>query len=113
MLPVLRAAPDDPPLVTGLWLYEVGNALSTAVRRKRLKRDDAEAAMDLVSSVPVKVIHFGWLETRAAFRLAQTHELSVYDASYLQLAQQLKTPLLTLDSNLRKAAEKLGLAAKK
>ena len=41
--------------------------------------------------------------------LGRTHGLTLYDAAYLELAMRLKLPLATLDSDLRKAAKKVGV----
>jgi predicted nucleic acid-binding protein len=40
----------------------------------------------------------------ATLRLAERHRLTSYDAAYLELAQRLRLPLATLDSDLRAAA---------
>jgi predicted nucleic acid-binding protein len=37
--------------------------------------------------------------------LADAHQLTVYDAAYLELASRLSLPLATLDEDLRKAAQ--------
>jgi predicted nucleic acid-binding protein len=106
---LLTGAGEDPPLVTGLWLYEVSNALVTAVRKKRMPRADAEEALDLVSAVPVNVKQFSWIDMRASFRIANEHGLSLYDASYLQLALQTGASICTLDNPMRRAAEVLKI----
>lgn len=41
--------------------------------------------------------------------LADTYELSVYDAAYLELAQRRKLPLACTDGPLRKAAKRAGI----
>ena len=43
-----------------------------------------------------------WNET---LKLADRHQLTVYDATYLELALRLALPLATLDRELRKAAQ--------
>jgi len=43
-----------------------------------------------------------WGATR---RLAERHELTVYDGAYLELAQRRGLPLATLDEELREAAK--------
>jgi len=47
-----------------------------------------------------------WLETLA---VADKHRLTVYDATYLELALRLALPLATLDDDLRQAAQLEGL----
>lgn len=106
---VLALAHQDPPLVTGLWLYEVCNALAVGVRRNRLTDAAAAEAVDLLSSVPVRIVQLGWLDMRSAFRIAGEHGLSVYDASYLYLARHTELPLLTLDKRMKEAAAAMGL----
>ena len=46
----------------------------------------------------------------AVLTLARQHRLTVYDASYLELAQREAVPLATLDRDLRNAAAALGVA---
>jgi predicted nucleic acid-binding protein len=41
--------------------------------------------------------------------LADRHNLTVYDATYLELAMRLSLPLATLDEDLRKAAQREGV----
>ena len=41
--------------------------------------------------------------------LASQHNLSAYDAAYLELALRHQAPLATLDANLRKAANKINV----
>ena len=43
------------------------------------------------------------------FTLANAHNLSVYDAAYLELALRHHVPLATLDLDLRKAASKVNV----
>jgi predicted nucleic acid-binding protein len=42
--------------------------------------------------------------------VARTHNLTVYDASYLELAARLALPLCTLDKQLIEATPKMGVA---
>ena len=43
-------------------------------------------------------------------RLARKHRLTFYDASYLELAFNMKLPLATLDSDLLRAAKAESVA---
>ncbi|MEN9595980.1 MAG: hypothetical protein RL236_414, partial [Pseudomonadota bacterium] len=45
----------------------------------------------------------------ATILLASEHNLSAYDAAYLELALRHQVPLATLDVDLRKAARKINV----
>lgn len=79
--------------------FEVLNGLKSALSRKRLKRETAEQLargfFDL--QIPLHDIDF-----ESAFQIAQQHNLSLYDAAYIQLARATRAPLLTLDTRLQK-----------
>ena len=47
-----------------------------------------------------------WTQTLAMARL---HQLSAYDAAYLELALRQSLPLATLDASLKRAAEAAGV----
>ncbi len=50
-----------------------------------------------------------YLETRS-LPLARTHRLSIFDATYLELAMRLSLPLATFDNGLIRAAQAEGVA---
>ena len=88
-----------------LWHLEVGNALLVAVRRKLMTHAQRESAFSLLSKLNVFVDaespSLAWTDIS---RLAVEHSLSVYDASYLELAVRKKLPLASRDEPLRRAA---------
>ena len=47
---------------------------------------------------------------QATIGLARQHDLSVYDAAYLELAMRLGLPLASKDEALRKVAQAVGLS---
>lgn len=47
------------------------------------------------------------VDVRAQWRLALEHDLSAHDAAYLQLAVELRAPLVTFDQRLGRAARRL------
>ena len=77
--------------------YEVGNALKSAVKQKRL--DTTQAIIAYTSFLDFSIQYFtpNYQET---LQLSIQHNLSFYDASYLCLAQEKKAKLLTLDKKL-------------
>ncbi|MBI1961212.1 MAG: type II toxin-antitoxin system VapC family toxin [Parcubacteria group bacterium] len=82
--------------------FEALNGLKSAVARKRLNRETAEQLargfFDL--QIPLEEIDFA-----QAFKIAHQHNLSLYDAAYVQLARETRAPLLTMDSRLRKLCQ--------
>ncbi len=104
------ALPDAKAFVPSLWHLEVGNALLVGERRARIAEAQVTQFLTLLQSQPITVDEETaarvWTET---LHLARTHRLSVYDASYLELAIRRDLPLATLDDELRAAAAALGV----
>ena len=97
-------------VVPALWHYEMYNLLVTASRRRRLTDEDAAMAAEALCRVPIRSVEVPTAESsRAAFRLARHHGLSLYDTSYLELSKRLQAPLSTLDKGLEKAALAEGI----
>jgi predicted nucleic acid-binding protein len=89
-------------VVPGLWWFEVRNILVVNERRKRITESDTTGFLRDLSRLPIRVDRSPDEET--VLRLARTHRLSVYDASYLELALREAVPLATLDTALAAAA---------
>jgi len=93
-----------------IWAIEVGNALSHAVRRKRIDLAARNRALDRLGILPIRIdratlVH-AWKST---IDLADRFDLTLYDACYLELAQRRELPLASLDKDLRKAAKALDI----
>jgi predicted nucleic acid-binding protein len=97
-------------VVPRLWHLEVANSLSVAVRRERISpAERAEALADLALldiAVDDETEQHAW---RATTQLADLYGLSVYDATYLELAQRKRLALVTLDKALIRAAKIAGV----
>lgn len=96
-------------IVPALWKLEVANALLAAVRRRRIDRAYLAAALEQLAMLPVAIDaeshRHSWT---ASLALAEAHGLTLYDATYLELAQRQRLPLASLDRALREAAGSLG-----
>jgi predicted nucleic acid-binding protein len=100
-------------IVPPLWRLEVANALQRAVRRKRIDRAYRDNALVELGALPIDIDRDGEAHTwTATLALADTHDLSLYDATHLELAQRRRLPLATLDGALRNAATQLGIPVK-
>ena len=93
-------------LVPSLWWFEIRNILVVNERRKRITESDTGVFMRDLAGLRIGVDREP--EEGAVLRLARTHRLSVYDASYLELALREAIPLATLDGELAAAARREG-----
>jgi predicted nucleic acid-binding protein len=91
--------------VSGLWRLEVANILEMGVRRKRHDAAFRDATLADLAQLPIQVDaetdQHAW---GATLHLAERHQLTLYDAAYLELALRRDLPLATLDEDLRQAA---------
>ena len=107
---VFDAVANEGAMVPALWRLEVANSLTVAVRRGRIDADFRRAALVDLALLDITTddqtgVH-AWGET---LNMADRFQLTVYDAAYLELAHRRTLPLATLDSELRTAAQALGL----
>jgi predicted nucleic acid-binding protein len=101
---------DAEAVVPGLWWLEVANALVMAERRKRLTADETTAILAKLSAWPIVCDDAEPGQTAEdVVSLARKHNLTAYDAAYLELALRRKVDLATLDVSLREAAVKAGV----
>jgi predicted nucleic acid-binding protein len=97
-----RRIRTEEAVVPCLWWFEVRNILIVNERRGRITQSDTGAFLQALSRLRLREDHLHDEET--VLRLARGHRLSVYDATYLELAQRETLPLATLDDKLRQAA---------
>ena len=93
-------------VVPSLWWFEIRNILVVNERRKRITESDTGVFLRDLAGLRIRIDREP--EEGAVLRLARTHRLSVYDASYLELALREAIPLATLDGELAAAARKEG-----
>lgn len=97
-------------VVPPIWFLEVANALLILERRKKLTKKQRADALRLLSALKISMdedaSRFVFTTTSG---LATQHNLSVYDASYLDLAVRRKLPLASRDEPLRQAAKRAGV----
>lgn len=108
---MLDAVADGATLeVPALWPLEVANALLVLVRRRKLREDDRQSALGWLRGLRVRLDHeAAALAWSRLSELAAAHHLSVYDASYLELAQRRQLVLGCKDGPLRQAAKSAGI----
>lgn len=93
-----------------LWMFEVENSLLVLRRRGRISHDDYARARRDLSDLRLLIDDEGPLRTLGPITdLAQKHSLTVYDATYLELALRKGLPLASRDAELNKAAKRSGV----
>jgi predicted nucleic acid-binding protein len=109
---MLDAIADGATLeVPALWPLEVASALTVLVRRRKLTASERQTGLAWLRGLRVRVDHeMAALAFSRLSDLATTHQLSVYDAAYLELAQRRKLVLGCKDGPLRGAAKQSGVS---
>jgi len=100
---------NDKALVPALWQLELANVLKTACTRGKLSLDAARQILDTLGLLPIDIDTGPSLGQRQLFELAMRHQLSSYDAAYLELALRYGIPLATQDQQLKAAAIAAGV----
>lgn len=100
---------QDKALVPALWQLELANVLKTACTRGKLSMDAARQILDALGLLPIDIDVGPALGQRQLFELAMRHQLSSYDAAYLELALRYGMPLATQDQQLKAAAIAAGI----
>ena len=86
--------------------WEIGNAFSAMFKQDRLSLGDAKMGVEIFQSIPIRYIE---TDIANALRLSKEINMYAYDAYLLDCAIRYKSPLLTLDSKLRAAAESIKI----
>lgn len=97
-------------VVPAIWRFEMSNGLAGAIRRRRLAPREAKPAWKLLGALRIATVDSELTEIYAVMELALENSLSVYDATYLDLAVRTGLPLATQDAQLRKAAYLRGVS---
>jgi len=101
---------DADRVAPSLWQLEVVNAILVKERRKLLTVERGIQLLELLEDWGVEII--AQPPARALKQLAaraRPHQLTAYDAVYLETAIGQGLPLFTRDANLRSAALRVGV----
>jgi predicted nucleic acid-binding protein len=107
---LLMAVAGQGAMVPSLWKLEMANGLLVGERRGRISTADRFRIQGLLEQLPItEDDETASLAFSAITALAHHHQLTVYDACYLELALRAGLPLATLDKALRAAAAANGV----
>jgi predicted nucleic acid-binding protein len=95
-------------LVPRLWRLEMANAVLMAEKRNRIDRASADRIARAIGVMPV-VEDDADVPIERLIDICRTHDLTSYDATYLELALRRMLPLASLDAKLARAARISGV----
>jgi predicted nucleic acid-binding protein len=97
-------------LVPSVWGLEIANAILVGERKKRIKPLEIRRFTAFLESLSILQDHRPAVSLLGdVVPLGRVYGLSVYDASYLELALRTGAPLASLDRKLRGAADRAGV----
>lgn len=105
---VIESIASDEALVPTLFWFEIRNALLVGERRGRITAEGTGQFLSDLTLLPFVVDELP--REVATMELVRRHKLTIYNATYLELAQRKNLPLATLDDALIKAATAVGVA---
>ncbi|HEX6097408.1 MAG TPA: type II toxin-antitoxin system VapC family toxin [Thermoanaerobaculia bacterium] len=105
-----RLAEGGSLVVPALWPLEVANALTVLRRRGKLTPGETRTAIEVLRELPVVVDHeAATIAFTRLVELASQHELTIYDATYIELAMRRQLPLASNDAKMKHAAARSGV----
>jgi predicted nucleic acid-binding protein len=91
------------------WPLEVANSLRSADRRGRLSEAAMSRARSTLADLPIDVVPIELSTALGLVDIAKEHDLSIYDATYLDLADIRGIGLATVDGRLADACRSAGV----
>ena len=86
--------------------FEIGNALTAMMKKAALMKDEVTSAWEAIQHIPVDLRR---TDIKSALNIAIQFNLYAYDAYFLECADNLRSPLLTLDLSMQRIAREIGI----
>jgi predicted nucleic acid-binding protein len=86
--------------------FEIGNALTAMMKKNALKNEEVASAWEIVQQIPVDLRP---TNIKSALSIAIQFNLYAYDAYFLECAENLRSPMLTLDLEMQRVAREIGI----
>ncbi len=104
---IIRLTEGHDLLAPDVLPFEIGNALTAMMKKNALKKEEVASAWEIVQQIPVDL---RYTNIKAALDIAIKFNLYAYDAYFLECAENLRSPLLTLDFGMQKVAREIGIS---
>ena len=86
--------------------WEIGNAFSAMLKRKRITLEESILCIDFYNAIP---INYKNIDLKFALEISQKHQIYAYDAYLLVCSFEQNSYLLTLDKMLEEVAKLEGI----
>ena len=86
--------------------FEIGNALTAMLKKGSLQADEVASSWEAVQHIPVDLRS---INIKSALKIATEFNIYAYDAYFLECADNLRSPLLTLDRGMKRIAREMGI----
>lgn len=86
--------------------YEIGNALVSLYKRRKLKEKEIADAYQFFMKIPIRTLD---VDMEKALKISCKYNMYAYDTYYLETAKRLKLPLITFDVSMKNAALNMGI----
>jgi predicted nucleic acid-binding protein len=86
--------------------WEIGNAFSAMFKQNMLTLKEAQKGLAIFQSIPLRYVEADFYNI---LKLSKNIKIYAYDAYFLDCAIRHKAPLLTLDRNLKTAAQSINI----
>jgi predicted nucleic acid-binding protein len=100
---IIRQTEGYDLLAPGSVHWEIGNALSAMLKRKRITHEQVKATLLAYEKIPIR---FRDVDMQIAMDITHEYELYAYDAYIIACARESRCALISLDRNLLNAARK-------
>jgi len=93
--------------VPSIFLLELLSTLRKSLKKERITKQKHDEFIEYCRGLPFNVDHFSSTQEslNTISRLSEEHDLTSYDASYLELALRLKAPIGTFDKKILEACK--------
>ena len=87
--------------------FEIGNALTAMLKKGSLQASEVALSWEIIQQIPVELRS---INMKSALKIAVKFNIYAYDAYFLECANSLRSPLLTLDRGMKRIAKEMGIA---
>jgi predicted nucleic acid-binding protein len=86
--------------------FEIGNAFSAMLKRKRISLEQTVKAVHSYEKIPIQ---FCSIELDKSLKIAERFKITAYAAYFIECAERNRSPLLSIDRGLTDAALEYGI----